>query len=221
MPSSQPRTKCVLKSSTGRCVLSDVENHTSDHCVYSSTTKRCRKTEKKAPKAKTEKKAPKAPKAKTEKKASKAPKATTEKKSSKKSPSPIKIQLDDPDIDSPPVYNEVFGINLSPEAMSYIQTRILDADALEMRQLAEFNELYIPLEKYENDDVMRDYVATEVLTLATNMVRDKHNSEMPSDPTKRKAHIEMRKKLPVELHHIKRVIENDDELNCIINGKCV
>ncbi len=210
---SQPRTKCVLKSSTGRCVLSDIENQSSEHCVYSSTTKRCRKTEKKAPKA------PKAQKAKTEKKASKASKKT--RKESKKSPSPIKIQLDDPDIDSPPVYNEVFGINLSPEAMSYIQTRILDANASKMRELAEFNELYIPLEDYENDDIMRDYVATEVLTLATNMVRDKHNSEMPSDPKKRKAHIEMRKKLPVELHHIKRVIENDDELNCIINNKCV
>lgn len=86
------------------------------------------------------------------------------------------------------------------ETINYLNGLVVNAPANKMRNLARENNLYIPLDNYPNDMIMKEYILNEIFDLAQYDARDRYKTET------------------IRLVNVKNVIDDDIELSVILKG---
>jgi hypothetical protein len=117
-------------------------------------------------------------------------------KSLKKRPSPMRMVPTNKEIGK----NVYQRYNVDQETKNYLNELVFNGSASKMRNLAKKYNLFIPLEEYPNDAIMKEYVVNEILDLSRHHARDISKSEI------------------IRLPNVKYVIDDDIELSVILKG---
>lgn len=91
------------------------------------------------------------------------------------------------------------NFKIKPSVKSFINKNIINKSAKKMRDIANNNGLYIPLDDYSDDNDMKEYIIGEILELSENHERDHNQSNI------------------ISLKTVKHIISDDAELKLIIN----